>query len=55
MSIAEIVDAYPTLSGNAVEGALRELAHEKEAAIFFKAGSPKATMSRTMRLGLRFS
>jgi uncharacterized protein (DUF433 family) len=31
MSIAEIVDAYPTLSENAVQGALRELAHEKEA------------------------
>jgi uncharacterized protein (DUF433 family) len=31
MSVAEIVDAYPTLSENAVQGALRELAHEKEA------------------------
>ncbi len=31
MSVAEIVDAYPTLSDNAVRGALRELAHEKEA------------------------
>lgn len=30
MSIAEIVDAYPTLSDEAVSGALRELAHEKE-------------------------
>jgi hypothetical protein len=30
MSVAEIVDAYPTLSENAVRGALRELAHEKE-------------------------
>jgi len=28
MSVAEIVDAYPTLSENAVRGALRELAHE---------------------------
>ena len=32
MSVAEIVDAYPTLTENAVRGALRELAHEKEAA-----------------------
>jgi uncharacterized protein (DUF433 family) len=32
MSVAEIVDAYPTLNENAVQGALRELAHEKEAA-----------------------
>ena len=32
MSVAEIVDAYPTLSENAVQGALRELGHEKEAA-----------------------
>lgn len=32
MCVAEIVDAYPTLTENAVEGALRELAHEKEAA-----------------------
>ncbi len=32
MSVAEIVDAYPTLSKKAVQGALRELAHEKEAA-----------------------
>jgi len=31
MSVAEIVDAYPTLTENAVQGALRELAHEKEA------------------------
>jgi hypothetical protein len=31
MSVAEIVGAYPTLSENAVRGALRELAHEKEA------------------------
>ena len=31
MSVAEIVDAYPTLSENAVRGALRELAREKEA------------------------
>ena len=30
MSVAEIVDAYPTLSKDAVRGALRELAHEKE-------------------------
>ena len=28
----EIVDVYPTLSKNAVQGALRELAHEKESA-----------------------
>jgi uncharacterized protein (DUF433 family) len=33
MSVAEIVDAYPTLSEDAVQGALRELAHEKEAAL----------------------
>lgn len=26
MSVAEIVDAYPTLTKNAVQGALRELA-----------------------------
>ena len=32
MSVAEIVDAYPTLTKNAVQGALRELAQEKEAA-----------------------
>lgn len=32
MSVAEIVDAYPTLTTNAVQGALRELAQEKEAA-----------------------
>ena len=32
MSVAEIVDAYPTLTETAVQGALRELAHEKEAA-----------------------
>ena len=32
MSVAEIVDAYPTLSEDSVHGALRELAHEKEAA-----------------------
>jgi uncharacterized protein (DUF433 family) len=31
MSVAEILDAYPTLSEDAVRGALRELAHEKEA------------------------
>ena len=30
MSVAEIVDAYPTLSEDAVQGALRELAHEKK-------------------------
>ena len=29
MSITEIVDAYPTLSEDAVQGVLRELAHEK--------------------------
>ncbi len=32
MTVAEIVDAYPTLSEDAVQGALRELAREKEAA-----------------------
>ena len=32
MSVAEIVDAYPTLTKNAVQAALRELAQEKEAA-----------------------
>lgn len=31
MSVAEIVDAYPTLKEDAVRGALQELAHEKEA------------------------
>jgi uncharacterized protein (DUF433 family) len=32
MYVAEIVEAYPTLTENAVQGALRELAQEKEAA-----------------------
>ena len=32
MSVAENVDPYPTLSEDAVQGALRELGHEKEAA-----------------------
>ena len=32
MSVAEIVDAYPTLTEHAVQGALRELALDKEAA-----------------------
>jgi uncharacterized protein (DUF433 family) len=32
MSVAEIADAYPTLTENAIRGALRELAHEKETA-----------------------
>ena len=32
MSVAEIIDAYPTLTEEAVQGALRELAHEQEAA-----------------------
>jgi len=32
MSVREIADAYPTLSEDSVEGALRELALEKEAA-----------------------
>ena len=31
MSVAEIVDAYPSLAEDAVRGTLRELAHEKEA------------------------
>ena len=31
MSVSEIVDEYPTLTEDAVRGALRELAHEKEA------------------------
>ena len=31
MSVAEIVDAYPTLAEDAVRGVLRELAREKEA------------------------
>lgn len=30
MTVPEIVDAYPTLTENAVLGTLRELAHEKE-------------------------
>ena len=32
MSVSDIVEAYPTLTEDAVRGALRELAHEKEAA-----------------------
>ena len=32
MSVSEILDAYPTLTENAVRGVLRELAHEMEAA-----------------------
>lgn len=32
MTVAEIVDAYPTLTENAVQGALLELAHEKKQA-----------------------
>jgi uncharacterized protein (DUF433 family) len=32
MSVVEIVDAYPTLTENAIKGALRQLAHEKEVA-----------------------
>jgi uncharacterized protein (DUF433 family) len=32
MSVKEIVDEYPTLAEDAVRGALRELAHEQEAA-----------------------
>ena len=32
MSVADFVDAYPTLSEDSVQGVLRELAHEKEAA-----------------------
>ena len=32
MTVAEIVDAFPTLTKDAVQGALRELAQEKEAA-----------------------
>jgi uncharacterized protein (DUF433 family) len=32
MSVAEVVEAYPTLTEEAVRGVLRELAHEKEAA-----------------------
>ena len=32
MSVAEIVDAYPTLTAEAVQGALRDLAHEQEVA-----------------------
>ena len=32
MSVAEILDAYPTLTANAVRGALLELAQEMEAA-----------------------
>ena len=32
MSVAEIVDAYPTLTENGVQGVLRELAREKETA-----------------------
>lgn len=32
MTVAEIVDAYPSLTERSVQGALRELAQEKEAA-----------------------
>ena len=32
MSVSEILDAYPTLTENAVRGALRELAQEMETA-----------------------
>ncbi len=32
MTVSELVDAYPTLTEDAVQGTLRELAHEKEAA-----------------------
>lgn len=32
MSVSEILDAYPSLTENAVRGALRELAKEMEAA-----------------------
>lgn len=32
MNVAEIVDAYPTLTEEDVQGALRELAYEKEVA-----------------------
>ncbi len=32
MSVREIIDAYPTLTEESVQGALRELAHENEAA-----------------------
>lgn len=31
MSVADVIDEYPTLAEDAVRGALRELAHEKEA------------------------
>lgn len=30
MSVAEIVDAYPSLTDEAVRGVLRELAHEQD-------------------------
>jgi uncharacterized protein (DUF433 family) len=30
MSVAEIVDAYPSLTGESVRGTLAELAHQKE-------------------------
>jgi uncharacterized protein (DUF433 family) len=30
MSVAEIVDAYPSLTEESVRGALKELAHQKE-------------------------
>ncbi|HZL78397.1 MAG TPA: DUF433 domain-containing protein [Candidatus Limnocylindrales bacterium] len=30
LSVAEIVDAYPSLTGESVRGALAELAHQKE-------------------------
>lgn len=32
MSVPEILDAYPTLTEDAVRGALRQLAHEMEVA-----------------------
>src|SRR5438552_15693433 len=44
MSVAEIVDAYPTLTEDAVQGALRELAHEKEAAAAWGFSSTKTRL-----------
>ena len=45
MSVAEIVDAYPTLSEDAVQGALRELAHEKEAEVVRGFSSTKTCLA----------
>ena len=47
MTVAEIVDAYLTLTENAVQGALRELAHEKEAAAAWGFSSTKTCLANS--------